>query len=184
MSRLRNWKDRTLRFVWTHLRPFAFMTLVLFAVRSSLADWNDVPTGSMNPSILEGDRIFVNKVAYDLKVPFTTWHLAEWGQPQRGEVVVFYAPTDGTRMVKRVVGQPGDTIMLRDNLLYVNGQPAQYEPPDPRFAAAMAGHPGGSGGVFVSETLGGRKHPVMKLPQLLGRHDWGPEVVPDGNYFM
>src|SRR3954454_19378491 len=115
MGRLRHWKGwkhPAGRFVWEHVRPFAFLTLVLFAARSSIADWNDVPSGSMNPTILEGDRIFVNKLAYDLKVPYTTWHVAEWGGPQRGDVVVFYAPTDGTRMVKRVIGLPGDTISL------------------------------------------------------------------------
>src|SRR4051812_38381762 len=159
MSRLRNWKDRTLRFVWTHLRPFAFMTLVLFAVRSSLADWNDVPTGSMNPSILEGDRIFVNKVAYDLKVPFTTWHLLEWGNPQRGEVVVFYSPADGTRMVKRVAAVPGDTIEMVNNQLIVNGQPAQYGPPNP---SVVADFPPERRGLhrFGTETISGRSHPV------------------------
>jgi len=70
-------------------RPLLIMALVVFAVRSSFADWNTVPTGSMKPTILEGDRIFVNKVAYDLKVPFTTLHLAEWSAPQRGDIVVF-----------------------------------------------------------------------------------------------
>src|SRR5258708_27807537 len=129
MPRLREWKymkHPVGRFVWEHLRPFAFLTLVLFAARSSLADWNDVPTGSMNPTIMEGDRIFVNKLAYDLKIPFTTKHLATWANPQRGDVVVFYAPTDGTRMVKRVMAVPGDTIAMRENQLIVNGQPAGY----------------------------------------------------------
>jgi signal peptidase I len=172
------------RFLHQHVKPFVFVVLILCTFRSSIADWNDVPTGSMNPSILEGDRIFVNKLAYDLKFPFTTWHLAEWGQPNRGDVVVFYSPVDGTRMVKRVVGLPGDTIELRDNQLYVNGQAAQYNVADPRFAQAMLGHPGGNGGVFSSETFGGRTHPVMQLPQLLGRRDYGPSVVPDGNFFM
>src|SRR5688500_3329919 len=88
------------RFLHQHVKPFAFTLLVLLMVRSSIADWNDVPTGSMNPSIIEGDRIFVNKLAYDLKVPFTTWHVAQWGEPERGDVVVFYAPGSGTRMVK------------------------------------------------------------------------------------
>ena len=58
---------------------------------------------------MEGDRIFVNKLAYDLKVPYTTWHIAAWGVPQRGEIVVFYSPNDGKRLVKRVVGIPGDS---------------------------------------------------------------------------
>ena len=54
----------------------------------------------MQPTILGGDRIFVDKVAYDLKVPFTTLHLAQWSNPKRGDIVVFYSPHDGTR------GQP------------------------------------------------------------------------------
>ena len=59
------------------LRPLLVLAIILFSIRSSLADWNDVPTGSMKPTIQEGDRVFVNKLAYDLKVPFTTWHIAE-----------------------------------------------------------------------------------------------------------
>src|SRR5436190_3415308 len=111
-----------------HVVPFAFVTAVLLAARSSLADWNDVPTGSMNPTILEGDRVFINKLAYDLKVPFTTWHIAEWSQPQRGDVVVFFSPKDGQRLVKRVVALPGDTVELRDDVLLINGEPSNYGP--------------------------------------------------------
>ena len=66
-------------------RSFLVIVAVLAACRSSLADWNDVPTQSMEPTILVGDRIAVNKLAYDLKVPFTTLHLAEWGGPARGD---------------------------------------------------------------------------------------------------
>ena len=173
------------RFMQQHVKPFAFIVLILCAVRSSIADWNDVPTGSMNPSILEGDRIFVNKLAYDLKVPFTTWHVAEWSAPGRGEVVVFYAPNDGTRMVKRVIGVPGDTITLEDNRLYVNGVSASYGPADPRMIAAMRGRAGGW--LMASETLagGGNPHPMMELPYLSAlRRDFGPFMVPAGHYFL
>src|SRR6266540_2752238 len=80
------------RRIWREwVKPLLVVLVVLFSVRSAVADWNDVPTGSMKPTILEGDRIFVNKLAYDLKVPFTTWHLAQWGNPGRGEVVVFFS---------------------------------------------------------------------------------------------
>ena len=89
------------------------LALVMFSMRSSLADWYHVPTGSMKPTILEGDRVFVDKLAYDLKVPFTTWHLAEWSQPQRGDIVVFFSPKDGTRLVKRVIGLPGSRTLQR-----------------------------------------------------------------------
>ena len=96
----KGWKSRSLR-VLRAAKPFVFVILIVLSFRSSIADWNDVPTGSMKPTILEGDRIFVNKLAYDLKVPFTTWHLAQWGDPRRGEVIVFYSPADGVRLVKR-----------------------------------------------------------------------------------
>ena len=86
-----------LRYWREHIRPIALLVLVLCSFRSAIADYNIVPTGSMKPSIIEGDRIFVNKLAYDLKVPFTTWHLATWAQPQRGDVIVFDSPEDGTR---------------------------------------------------------------------------------------
>src|SRR5215831_10501937 len=119
-SRLR---ARARRWWKKEIRPLLIFAVVLFAVRSSLADWNDVPSGSMKPTILEGDRIFVNKLAYDLKVPFTTWHVADWSNPGRGDVVVFYSPQDGTRLVKRVIGLPGDVIELRTERLIVNGDP-------------------------------------------------------------
>ena len=178
------WRQRFGRFLHQQVKPFVFVALILCSVRSSIADWNDVPTGSMNPSILEGDRIFVNKLAYDLKVPFTTWHLATWGEPERGDVVVFYAPHDGTRMVKRVVGRPGDTIALRDNRLYVNGEAAGYGPADPAVVAQMAGRPGPRG-QFATESVGGQSHPVMALPQVRAdQRDFGPVTVPAGQYFL
>ena len=93
-----------------HIRPLLVLFIVLTSMRSAIADWNTVPTGSMKPSIVEGDRIFVNKLAYGLKIPFTTWHLAHWDAPQRGEIIVFNSPVDGTRLVKRVAAIPGDRI--------------------------------------------------------------------------
>src|ERR1041385_9412466 len=99
------------------IRPLLILAVVLFAIRSSLADWNDVPTGSMKPTILEGDRVYVNKLAYDLKVPFTTLHIVEWSNPQRGDIVVFYSPYDGQRLLQRVIGLPGDSIELRNDVL-------------------------------------------------------------------
>jgi signal peptidase I len=103
------------------IRPLLILALVLFSIRSSLADWNDVPTGSMKPTILEGDRVFVNKLAYDLKVPFTTWHITEWSNPHCGDIVVFFSPKDGKRLVKRVIGLPGDTVELQNERLVING---------------------------------------------------------------
>src|ERR1039457_1305216 len=117
------------RYWWRkEIRWWLVIGLIIFSVRSSLADWSDVPTGSMKPTILEGDRVYVNKLAYDLKVPFMTRHIAEWSNPRRGDIVVFFSPRDGTRLVKRVVGLPGDTIELRNDGLVLNGQAVEYQP--------------------------------------------------------
>src|SRR5665213_1201038 len=115
-----NWKE-TARKLWRESRGLLLTILILTAVRSAIADWNDVPSGSMNPTIVEGDRLFVNKLAYDLKIPFTTKHIAQWSNPKRGDIVVFFSPTDRTRLVKRVIGLPGGRIEMIDDHLYVNG---------------------------------------------------------------
>lgn len=166
------------------LKPCLVLIFVTTALRSALADWNDVPTGSMKPSILEGDRVWVNKLAYDLKVPFTTWHLAEWGEPQRGEVVVFFSPANGTRLIKRVIGLPGDTVELRENRVILNGRALEYSALD--TAATIKSTPAAQRSLheFASELLVERKHPVMATAALPAQRSFGPTTVPPGHYFM
>jgi signal peptidase I len=165
------------------VKPLLIILLVLCSVRSAVADWNDVPTGSMKPSILEGDRIFINKLAYDVRVPFLGWRLFKTSDPQRGEVVVFDSPADGTRLVKRVVGLPGDVIQVIDNRLWVNGRPADYQPLDRRIvnqidATEQPQHR------FAAERIDGPAHPVMVTPGAEGLSSYGPVTVPAGHYFM
>jgi signal peptidase I len=165
------------------IRPLLITALVVCAVRSSLADWNDVPSGSMRPTILEGDRIFVNKLAYDLKVPFTTWHIAEWSNPQRGDIVVFFSPYDGKRLVKRVIGLPGDIIELRNNQLVINGVAVESQPIADDLlryipAAEREGH------TFASEKLPGQTHAVGGFPAVPAPRTFAPLVVPQDEYFM
>lgn len=172
------------RRVWLEwLKPALLLLLVTSALRSALADWNDVPTGSMKPTILEGDRVWVNKLAYDLKVPFTTWHVAEWGGPARGEVVVFFSPANGQRLVKRVIGLPGDTVELRENRLFLNGRAVDYAALDTATIQAIP-VPQQSAHDFASERLPERAHPVMATPALGARRSFGPTIVPAGHYFM
>src|SRR5579859_67775 len=156
------------------LLPIVMVVVVLAPLRSAVADWNDVPSGSMMPTILVGDRIFINKLAYDLKVPFTTWHLAKWGDPQRGDIIVFPSPADGIRLVKRFVAVPGDRLELRNDHLFINGQAAAYEPTDDVTS---------TGAVF-RETVSGREHAMMILPQQPARRTFGPIEVPPGRYFV
>jgi signal peptidase I len=179
-------KEKLVKFL-KQARSLVFVVLIVLSFRSSIADWNDVPSGSMKPNILEGDRIYVNKLAYDLKVPFTTWHLAAWDNPSRGEVVIFYSPADGVRLVKRVIGVPGDVIELRRNALFINGRPADYQPLPAEAQAEISNELGREalGKEFLQETLDALKHPMMKNP--LGpstEQTFGPVTVPEGKYFM
>src|SRR5262245_13276000 len=106
-SRLR----RASRYLWQEwIKPLAVVAAVVLPFKSAIADWNWVPSGSMKPTILEGDLVLVNKLAYDLKVPFTLWRLAAWDNPSRGDIVVLFSPHDGKRLVKRVIALPGDTL--------------------------------------------------------------------------
>jgi signal peptidase I len=176
-------RSRALHWWRKEILPFLVLALVLFSIRSSLADWNDVPTGSMKPTILEGDRVFINKLAYDLKVPFTTRHIAEWGNPSRGDIVVFYSPHDGKRLVKRVIGLPGDTIELRNNALVLNGQPVEYQPIAQELLRDVSSEDLAHS-VFASELLPGQSHVIAAIPAIPALRNFGPVRVTDGHYFM
>ncbi len=176
-------RSRALHWWRKEIRPFLVLALVLFSIRSSLADWNDVPTGSMKPTILEGDRVFVNKLAYDLKVPFTTRHIAEWSNPRRGDIVVFYSPHDGKRLVKRVIGLPGDTIELRNNVLVLNGRPVEYQPIAQELLRDVPIEDLARS-VFASEQLPHQSHLVAAIPAVQALRNFGPVRVADGHYFM
>jgi signal peptidase I len=164
------------------LRSILVIIVAVTAFRSAIADWNDVPTGSMKPTILEGDRIVVNKLAYDLKVPYTRWRLAQWGDPGRGDIVVLTSPADGKRLVKRVVGLPGDTIAMVQNQLIVNGHPVNYLPLDPDLVAAF--EPQGDNRLLAAEELGDQTHAVMITLGARTLRSFGPIAIPDGRYFL
>jgi signal peptidase I len=111
---------------WREYRGFAVFVVLMVIFRTALADWNVVPTGSMKPTIIEGDRILVNKLAYDFKVPLTHISLYKFADPGRGDIVVFDSRAADTRLVKRVIGLPGDTVEMKDNRLTINGIAARY----------------------------------------------------------
>ena len=171
--------SRVARYLWREwIKPAGFLAIVLFPLRSAVADWNWVPTGSMKPTILEGDLVFVNKLAYDLKVPFTLQRLGQWNEPARGEIVVFFSPHDGMRLVKRVVGVPGDTIELRNNVLWLNGQAVEQEAVNTQpYAREIYEDPRP---VVVKE----QGHLVLELPSQKALRTFGPVIVPAGQYFM
>ncbi|HKO57159.1 MAG TPA: signal peptidase I [Thermoanaerobaculia bacterium] len=162
------------------IKVFAIMILVVSSLRSALADWNDVPTGSMKPTIQEGDRVVVNKLAYDLKIPFTMIEVVKWGDPKRGDIVVLFSPADGVRLVKRVIGLPGDEVALVDNQLFINGKPATMPPNTEPMTDDEQGLV-----VVTDENLDGREHKVMLTPQASSpQRSFGPVTVPAGYYFV
>lgn len=124
--------------IWREWRGFALFIAVMLIFRSAIADWNHVPSGSMIPSILVGDRIVVDKLAYDLRIPFTLMRIARWSDPERGDVVTFPSPEDERLLVKRIVGIPGDVIELDNNELIINGERATYTPLDAEQIARLS----------------------------------------------
>ncbi|MCB9847895.1 MAG: signal peptidase I [Phycisphaeraceae bacterium] len=170
------------------IRPVGTVILTLSILRSAVADWNDVPTGSMKPTIMEGDRIYVNKAAYGLRLPFTLHWLARWDTPERSEIVVCFSPKDGTRLVKRVVGVPGDTVELRKGLVYINGQPCDYEPIDSLTEQAfLEGIDHADIREVQEESIAGAEpHAVMHFTRdgQFAARDFGPVEIPPHAYFL
>jgi signal peptidase I len=130
--------------LWRELgEAVAVAAAVALLVRGFVLDAFHVPSGSMEPTLVPGDLIFVQKAAYAVRVPFTHLRLVETGAPRRGDLVVFEAPRDpGNDYVKRVVGVPGDVVELREQVLYVNGVP---QPRTPSGDYAHAEEPAGTG---------------------------------------
>ncbi len=113
---------------WRYWRRFLVFCAVMILFRSAVADWHQVPSGSMKPGILDGDRVVVDKLAWDLRVPFTTVRVGQWSHPARGDVVTFGNPVDGRLFIKRVVAVPGDRVEWSRNRLTINGEAAAYAP--------------------------------------------------------
>ena len=119
--------NKKLQKMWRENKSFVIFVSLMFIFRSACADWNTVPSGSMKPTILEGDRIAVNKLAYDLHLPFTHISLIKFSDPQRGDIAVFDSKVADKRLVKRVIGVPGDRVAMVNNQLTINGQNISYE---------------------------------------------------------
>jgi signal peptidase I len=175
--------QRAGRFLWREwVKPLGLAAIIVLPLKSAVADWNWVPSGSMKPTILEGDLVFVNKLAYDFKVPFTLRRLAEWDSPARGDIVVFFSPHDGMRLVKRVVALPGDTIELRNNVLLLNGEAMTYESVNAQAYAKEIYEDARA--VIAAEQGAGRSHLVMELPSRRALRTFDSITVPPGKYFM
>jgi signal peptidase I len=158
---------------------FLVFMVAVFAVRWSFADQYHVPTGSMEPTIHVGDRIYVNKAAFNIKLPFTEWILGHAGEPQRGDIVVFKSPeASGMTLVKRLIGLPGDHITVKDGFIFINGQAIQGSDLGVEKMAALE-----ASEIFYSEKIGDHTATIKRTP-LQTRHENFEFEVPQGHYFM
>ena len=161
-----------------------FVTCVVLPVRASIAALNFVPTGSMNPTILEGDFVLANHLSYGLRIPMTDYRIAQWDHPDRGDVVICFSPDDDIRLVKRVIGVPGDRIEMRRQTVFINGSALEYGPLDEEVVSDMNENLR-SQSVFATEKLGDREHAVMALPGVNSRHrSFAERILGEGEYFV
>ena len=178
-------KSRSLPNTWRDRRGFIGVVVFMLVFRSAVADWNHVPSSSMLPSIVIGDRVIVNKLAYDLRIPFTFIRITRWANPERSDIVTFESPKDGRLMIKRIIGLPGDTISLRDNRLSSNGQLAEYTTETNNLLPEQLSRPL-SHTRIMRETALGEQRPIMLFKH---RPAWvassfGPVTVPEGSYLV
>ena len=154
---------------------------IALLLRAFVVEAFQIPSGSMIPTLEVGDHIFVAKFSYGLSIPFTNTKILELSSPRRGDVIVFKFPLDpGTDYIKRVVGLPGDRIDVRQNEVFINGQPVPRE-----HVGSFSYSEGGREPQceLWNETLDGKPHEEI---QELGRmpQPFGPFVVPEGSVFV
>ena len=155
---------------------FGVITLVL-VLRSFLFEPFQIPSGSMIPTLKVGDFILVNKFSYGLRLPVSGTKVVEIGEPKRGDVMVFIPPHKKQHYIKRVVGLPGDTVEVRNGILYVNGE-EMVQKPHESWSASDPFH------LVQSEQLGDVEHAIRRrvIPGNLSRNY--AKTIPDGYYCL
>jgi len=157
-------------------KQFILFIILMTVFRSAVADWYSVPTGSMQPTIKEGDRVVVNKMAYDLKLPFSQISLVSLNKPKHGEIIVFDSQAADMRLIKRVIGLPGDKVTMINEKLYINDQALSYQVIDNKKEPQSS---------LNNETLGAITHKV-KIDNIASNSlaNFGPVIVPKGHYLV
>lgn len=153
-----------------YAQSFFPVLLAVLVIRSFIFEPFRIPSGSMMPTLLQGDYIFVTKYSYGLRLPVIEEKFFETGAPERGDVAVFRLPSDpSVNYIKRVVGLPGDTIEYRDHQLTINGETMPLEE--------------GTAPSQFREMLGERGHDIL-ISNPGSRASEGRYIVPEGHYFM
>ena len=178
--------------LWENIKSLAGAVVIYLFVKTFFIEAFRIPTGSMVPTLLVGDWLFVNKLVYGPALPFTNTHLPGYSSPKRSDIVVFVSPYQADEaeighdptptLVKRLVGVPGDTLYMRNGLLYRNGAP---QPQSPATANNHKGDPNETNPLFVWQHKIELKNSRFGPPPTEPTHDnWGPLVIPADHYFM
>ncbi|MBT6208786.1 MAG: signal peptidase I [Woeseia sp.] len=160
-------------------RSFFPVLLFVLVIRSFIFEPFRIPSGSMMPTLVQGDFIFVKKYSYGLRLPVANSKVIETGQPKRGDVVVFRLPSNPKiNYIKRVVGLPGDIVAYDGGRVTING--------DLMRVSAVEGDNGDIGGHVYTETLGEREHEIRHRVPIADNKDPRVRVyeVPADHYFM
>ena len=150
---------------------FPVLALVL-VLRSFLVEPFQIPSGSMEPGLIKGDFILVNKFSYGFRLPVLGTKVIEMDNPQRGDVMVFIPPHDPRYFIKRVIGLPGDQVRYQNKKLYINGEQIPHE--------LIGAYPHNAPRVMTHEEY---DYPIQQYAGIPSRGD-GEWVVPEGHYFM
>jgi len=176
------------RALWDGVTSLAGTVAIFLLLRTFLVEAYRIPSGSMIPSMLVGDWLFVNKLRYGPHLPFTDVNLPGYAEPRRGEIIVFISPPQQDQpwdptpiLVKRLIGMPGDTLHSRGGIVHVNGVPQTQG-----YESGLAGAPGDyTDPLFAwqrqAQVGATRFGPPPAQPTL---DDWGPLVVPAGHFWM
>ena len=173
-------------------KQLAIAVLIVLVLRSSIVEPYKIPSGSMIPTLFIGDHIFVNKLAYGLKLPFSdlfgekSVYVTDHRFPDRGDVIVFRYPKDeAINYIKRVIGLPGDEIAVRNKVLLINNKPVATDPyiDEDMLSGVEDEHRKEDFDLYMAD-LQGKKHPVLFDRRMLNGADWGPRPIPKGRIFV
>jgi signal peptidase I len=164
-----------------YARSFFPVIFIVLLIRSFLFEPFRIPSDSMMPTLLDGDFIFVNKFSYGLRLPVLNTKIVSMGEPKRGDVIVFRLPKDpSTNYIKRLVGLPGDHVVVKNGQIYVNGAPIPVKLDGPYTGPRATGLQADAN--IGIEQLGDATHEVLYIPDRYSR-DFD-DVIPASHYFF
>ena len=174
--------------LWENVKGILGAVAIFLFLRTFIIEAYRIPSGSMIPALLIGDWLFVNKLVYGPHVPFTRYNLPGYAEPKRYEIAVFVSPPQVDQpddptptLVKRIIGMPGDTIYMRQGVVFVNGAPlgetygARSEPGDPDEFNPL---------FLWQKRIEVRNSRFGPPPDRPTHDNWGPLLVPERHYFM